>query len=63
MEPAFSKGSDVDSLKQAVNPLLSTNGGKWSLVNDGEALERTFKFKTFTKTWVSTSPCHLVSFL
>lgn len=53
MEPAISKGADVDALKQRLNPLLSTNGGRWTLTKNGEAMERTFKFKTFTKTWVS----------
>ncbi|RKU45865.1 hypothetical protein DL546_007804 [Coniochaeta pulveracea] len=51
MEPAISKGADVDALKQRLNPLLSTNGGRWTLTKNGEAMERTFKFKTFTKTW------------
>jgi hypothetical protein len=54
MEPNFSTGSDINSLRDAVKPLLSTNGGRWTLANEGEALERSFKFKTFTKTWVSS---------
>lgn len=53
MEPNFSRGSDVNTLRDSLDPLLSANGGKWALVNDGDALERTFKFKTFAKTWVS----------
>lgn len=35
-----------------LEPLLVSNGGKWTLTSDGEALERSFKFKNFTKTWV-----------
>ncbi|KAL7820914.1 transcriptional coactivator/pterin dehydratase [Trichoderma gracile] len=31
--------------------LLVSNGGRWTLTSDGEALERSFKFKNFTKTW------------
>ncbi|KAH8121333.1 transcriptional coactivator/pterin dehydratase [Trichoderma asperelloides] len=34
-----------------LEPLLVSNGGKWTLTSDGEALERSFKFKNFTKTW------------
>ncbi|OIW32416.1 transcriptional coactivator/pterin dehydratase [Coniochaeta ligniaria NRRL 30616] len=52
MEPSFSKGAgDVNALRDRLDPLLSTNGGRWALANEGEALERTFKFKTFAKTW------------
>lgn len=54
MEPSFSKGAgDVDALRARLDPLLSTGGGRWTLANGGEALERTFRFKTFAKTWVS----------
>jgi len=28
-------------------------GGQWALVPNGQGLERSFKFKTFAKTWVS----------
>lgn len=35
-----------------LEPLLVSHGGKWTLTSDGEALERSFKFKNFTKTWV-----------
>lgn len=35
-----------------LEPLLASHGGKWTLTSDGEALERSFKFKNFTKTWV-----------
>ncbi|KAH6607671.1 hypothetical protein Trco_003984 [Trichoderma cornu-damae] len=31
--------------------LLASRGGRWTLSPDGEALERSFKFKSFTKTW------------
>jgi len=55
-EPSFSKDVvDAGSLSQRLDPLLASNGGRWALTNGGEALERTFKFKTFAKTWVSCS--------
>ncbi|KAJ9142835.1 Transcriptional coactivator/pterin dehydratase [Coniochaeta hoffmannii] len=51
-EPSFSKDVvDAGSLSQRLDPLLASNGGRWALTNGGEALERTFKFKTFAKTW------------
>jgi 4a-hydroxytetrahydrobiopterin dehydratase len=48
-EPRFSKGSDEEALKAALQMLRS----RWTLTSDGEAIERTFKFKTFAKAWVS----------
>ncbi|KXH66255.1 pterin 4 alpha carbinolamine dehydratase [Colletotrichum salicis] len=48
--PRFSKGSDEPSLSSTLETLLGQGRG-WALVNDGEAVERSFKFKTFTKTW------------
>ncbi len=53
--PAFSAGQgDVMPLEVALSTLLSTSGtgGRWALTRDGAGLERTFKFKTFAKTWV-----------
>ncbi|GAB1318881.1 hypothetical protein MFIFM68171_09091 [Madurella fahalii] len=50
-QPRFSTGSDAAAMAAALAPLLTGNGGRWALVADGEALERTFKFKTFAKTW------------
>ncbi|KAJ6444432.1 pterin-4-alpha-carbinolamine dehydratase family protein [Purpureocillium lavendulum] len=51
-KPRFSAGTDEPSAQAALAPLLeSSGGGRWALVNDGEALERSFKFKTFAKTW------------
>ncbi|KXX76098.1 Pterin-4-alpha-carbinolamine dehydratase [Madurella mycetomatis] len=50
-QPRFSTGSDAAAVEAALAPLLTSNGGRWVLVADGEALERTFKFKTFAKTW------------
>lgn len=52
-QPHFSAGSDAATLETFLSPLLTTNGGRWTLTNEGEALEREFKFKTFAKTWVS----------
>lgn len=52
-QPRFSAGSDVTAMESALAPLLTANGGRWTLAGAGEALEREFKFKTFAKTWVS----------
>ncbi|KAJ0354787.1 hypothetical protein COL154_002189 [Colletotrichum chrysophilum] len=46
----FSEGSDEASLSSTLDTLLSK--GRWALVNEGEAVERSFKFKNFAKTWV-----------
>jgi hypothetical protein len=50
----FSAGSDEAALTTAVAPLLSDSdtGGRWILTKDGAAIERSFRFKTFAKTWV-----------
>lgn len=52
-QPRFSDGSDITALGTSLAPLLTTNGGRWTLTADGQGLEREFKFKTFAKTWVS----------
>lgn len=51
-QPRFSKGTDEATATSTLTPLLSTSGGRWTLTSDGEALERSFKFKTFAKAWV-----------
>ncbi|OHE95207.1 pterin 4 alpha carbinolamine dehydratase [Colletotrichum orchidophilum] len=48
--PRFSKGSDELSLSSTLETLLGQGRG-WALVNDGVAVERSFKFKNFAKTW------------
>jgi hypothetical protein len=58
MKPRFSPGSDELLMTHALEMLLTTEGGRWSLIADGEALERSFKFKTFAKTWVCSIPLH-----
>lgn len=50
--PRFAAGVDAESLTSSVTPLLAESGGRWTLAAEGEALERSFKFKTFAKTWV-----------
>jgi 4a-hydroxytetrahydrobiopterin dehydratase len=52
VRPRFSADSDSTALEAFLSPLLATNGGRWTLAAEGEALEREFKFKTFAKTWV-----------
>lgn len=54
--PRFASGTDAAALTPAVTPLLSASGGRWTLAAEGEALERSFKFKTFAKTWVRHTP-------
>jgi 4a-hydroxytetrahydrobiopterin dehydratase len=49
--PRFAEGSDEAALVTKLSPLLSSAGGKWSLTASGDGLERSFKFKTFAKTW------------
>lgn len=53
MEPRFSRGTDEAATAAALKPLLESPGGLWTLASEGQALERSFKFKTFAKTWVS----------
>ena len=50
--PSFSANSDVSTLTQELTPLLITGGGHWSLIQSGEGIARSFKFKTFKKAWV-----------
>ncbi|KAI1143013.1 transcriptional coactivator/pterin dehydratase [Hypoxylon sp. FL0543] len=52
--PHFSAGVDEPALSRALEPLLASagRGGRWVLVPGGEGLERSFRFKTFAKTWV-----------
>ncbi|KAI9167047.1 Pterin-4-alpha-carbinolamine dehydratase [Paramyrothecium foliicola] len=45
------KGTDEAVVAPQLQTLLSASGGRWNLASEGEALERSFKFKTFTKTW------------
>jgi len=56
--PRFSAGSDLDTAGKTLALLLTSGGGRWMLTENGEGLERTFKFKTFAKTWV----CLVLSF-
>ncbi|PSS00616.1 pterin 4 alpha carbinolamine dehydratase-domain-containing protein [Coniella lustricola] len=46
--PKFSEGSDETLLAQELETLQAN---KWSLTADGQGIERSFKFKTFAKTW------------
>ncbi|OLN88178.1 Pterin-4-alpha-carbinolamine dehydratase [Colletotrichum chlorophyti] len=50
LKARFSQGSDEASLSSTLETLLAQGRG-WELVNDGEAVERSFKFKNFAKTW------------
>ncbi|KAI0553678.1 pterin 4 alpha carbinolamine dehydratase-domain-containing protein [Xylaria curta] len=47
----FSAGADETSLTAALEGLLAGKGGRWTLISSGQGLERSFKFKNFTKTW------------
>ncbi|KAK7704622.1 hypothetical protein SLS64_008386 [Diaporthe eres] len=46
--PKFSEGSDEPRLTKELDGLLSN---RWTLTADGQGIERSFKFKTFAKTW------------
>ncbi|KAM0325449.1 hypothetical protein ACHAQA_007435 [Verticillium albo-atrum] len=48
--PRFSQGADPSALTPKLDPLVAPTG-RWALTNEGAALERTFRFKTFAKTW------------
>ncbi|OTB06378.1 hypothetical protein M426DRAFT_319114 [Hypoxylon sp. CI-4A] len=52
-KPQFSTGVDEAALTQTLEPLLASakQGGRWVLIPGGDGLERSFKFKTFSKTW------------
>lgn len=54
----FSAGADEQALGETLKTLLASaaGGGRWALTPGGEGLERSFKFKTFAKTWVSWIP-------
>ncbi|CAN8102319.1 unnamed protein product [Discula destructiva] len=47
-KPKFSDGSDEDLLTKQLDSLKAK---RWSLTQDGQGIERSFKFKTFAKTW------------
>ncbi|KAI5463241.1 pterin 4 alpha carbinolamine dehydratase-domain-containing protein [Mariannaea sp. PMI_226] len=49
--PRFSAGTNAETATPKLTSLLSSEGGRWTLTKDGAALERHFRFKTFTKTW------------
>ncbi|KAI1461951.1 transcriptional coactivator/pterin dehydratase [Annulohypoxylon moriforme] len=51
--PQFSAGVDEPALMRTLEPLLASasRGGRWGLIPGGEGIERSFKFKTFAKTW------------
>ncbi|SMQ48477.1 unnamed protein product [Zymoseptoria tritici ST99CH_3D7] len=46
---SISPGSDSETVLRDTSTLIES--GKWKLCNSGKGLERTFKFKTFNKTW------------
>jgi len=50
-QPSFSAGEDISALQETLHPLLRANGGKWQVTATNNGLERSFKFKTFKKTW------------
>lgn len=52
--PNFFPGSDTAALNPALEKLVSRPEVPWRLTPSGEGVERSFKFKTFAKTWVST---------
>ena len=55
-QPTFSSNYDPSIGIKDVQPLLRSHGGKWILIESGKGVERSFKFKTFKKTWVCIFP-------
>lgn len=51
VEPTFSTNYDPEQASRDLSPLLRGNGGKWTLMESGKGVERSFKFRTFKKTW------------
>ncbi|PMD54216.1 transcriptional coactivator/pterin dehydratase [Hyaloscypha bicolor E] len=49
--PTFSSNYSPEQGTKDLSPLLKANGGKWVLTESGKGVERSFKFKTFKKTW------------
>lgn len=49
----FAEGSDEASLLKEVESLSSN---RWAVTEDGQGIQRSFKFKTFAKTWVRQHP-------
>jgi hypothetical protein len=54
--PTFSSNYDPEQGAKDLDSLLKSNGGKWTLIESGKGVERSFKFKTFKKTWVRHFP-------
>lgn len=54
-KPKIVAPSEVEAkaVSTALGQLLDgSGGGRWALTTAGDGIERSFKFKTFTKTWV-----------
>lgn len=49
----ISDGQDMEQLRRNLEPLLHSRGGQWCLTADGKGMQRSFKFETFKRTWVS----------
>lgn len=50
-QPKFSEGSDKAILTKDLDGLTAND--RWLLTGNGQGIQRSFKFKTFAKTWVS----------
>lgn len=55
LETVLESAAAPEAPATAVGPDSRSGGGagRWALTAGGEGLERSFKFKTFAKTWVS----------
>ena len=53
-KPVFSSNTDQEQATEDLKSLLRSEGGvgRWNLIDSGKGVERSFKFKTFKKTWV-----------
>lgn len=50
----ISDGQDTEQLRRNLEPLLRSRSGRWCLTPDDKGIQRSFKFETFKRTWVSS---------
>ena len=59
--PSGQDEADITAkLKQLITPQSNSKVG-WTLVLDGAGIQRSFKFKTFNKTWVCRDKYYIIN--